>query len=443
MQGSIAADSAHNHEHNLNPEYRAKLKNVDASRTHLNVTLLADSIEDVYEECFGEAVRAYNDKQKRNDRKIESYYKKICESKQEHAAYEIVIQLGDKDNNSAIGLDDMDRVLMESIYETYFHRFQERWGSVLRVFEAVMHFDEATPHMHLAYVPVAHNKGSRGLSVKNSQRQAMQELGYYLGSKEERTDFYHDAQEMLTEVMREHGIEREASRYDRANRGDMTQEEYVQFAANQEKIAQAKIELETLESKKEEIEKEIEFSSGKLDRMAGALESNERLIEKMHGKLNEKISEYHEAENSLQKAKTEIGDLLDEKYALKNEIRTLETDRIMLSRDVADLEKKKGSLESAVEKLKDILSQLTDTIERYAPNPILELAMYVRRGFDFEVEKWHERMNHAADVLSWELPSSIELNNQDIEEYIEERELDPDRGNPKKLRNEWDIGDQL
>ena len=244
MQGSVAADSIHSSEHNLDIDgYRKSLKNVDYSRTHLNEIFIAKGLRDLYDECFGDAVKAYNDTQKRSDRKIKDYYDKISKSKQEKLAYEIVIQLGDRDNNPAKDMDERQREAMTLIYKDYLDRFQERWGHVLRVFEAAVHYDEATPHMHIAYVPVAHNTGKKGLSIKNSQRQAMQELGYYVGSVGERTDFYHDAQDMLTEVMLDHGLTRDASRYDRAGRGDMTWEEYVEFSKNQEKIIATREEL--------------------------------------------------------------------------------------------------------------------------------------------------------------------------------------------------------
>ena len=75
--------------------------NVDSSRTALNVTFINDNIKTVYHELFEQALKNYNDKQTRNDRKIKNYYEKISRSKQEKTFHEIVIQIGNKDDMNA------------------------------------------------------------------------------------------------------------------------------------------------------------------------------------------------------------------------------------------------------------------------------------------------------------------------------------------------------
>lgn len=238
MQASVAADSAHSSKHNLIASYRADLENVDGSRTQLNEVLIAKDLRSVYTREFGRAVEAYNAKQKRKDRRIEDYYDHISKSKQEKLCYELIVQIGDRDNNPAV--DDTCRERSAEVYRDYLERFREKYGHVLRVFEAVIHNDEATPHMHLAFVPVVENHGKNGLAVKNSFRQAMKELGIENGRA---VGFYHGSHELLAEVMRDHGIEKTASRYDRAGRGDMTQEEYVEFSQNQEKLIESREKL--------------------------------------------------------------------------------------------------------------------------------------------------------------------------------------------------------
>ena len=58
--------------------------------------------KDAYERIFGEALKEYNDKQSRADRKIDDYYNHIKESKQQHPVYEIITQVGSKDRKSVV-----------------------------------------------------------------------------------------------------------------------------------------------------------------------------------------------------------------------------------------------------------------------------------------------------------------------------------------------------
>ena len=76
-------------------------ENVDKSRSHLNRVYCSDKIEDVYHQLFDEALKRYNEKQTRSDRKIENYYDKIRSSKQEKPFHELIIQIGNKDDMAA------------------------------------------------------------------------------------------------------------------------------------------------------------------------------------------------------------------------------------------------------------------------------------------------------------------------------------------------------
>lgn len=98
-----------------------KAENVDANRTHLNVSYCNKDIRKVYDDLFGEALKRYNDKQKRADRKIDDYYEKICNSKQEKPFYKIILQIGNKDNMSSF---DENGELAKKILDNYFDTFE-------------------------------------------------------------------------------------------------------------------------------------------------------------------------------------------------------------------------------------------------------------------------------------------------------------------------------
>ena len=100
-----------------------KAENVDGSRTHLNIDYCNENIKKVYHELFDEALERYNDKQTRTDRRIENYYEKIRNSKQEKPFHELILQIGDKENMSA---ESENGELARQILDEYYSGFQER-----------------------------------------------------------------------------------------------------------------------------------------------------------------------------------------------------------------------------------------------------------------------------------------------------------------------------
>ena len=98
-------------------------ENVDGERTHLNIDYSNEPIKKVYHEMFDEALKHYNDKQKRKDRKIPDYYKHIESGKQEKLFHEIIFQIGNKDDMSSTG---EHAELARTILDEYYQGFQER-----------------------------------------------------------------------------------------------------------------------------------------------------------------------------------------------------------------------------------------------------------------------------------------------------------------------------
>ncbi len=126
-----------------------KAENVDRERSHFNVDYCNESIKKVYHRLFDEALKRYNDKQTRSDRCIKNYYEKIQNSKQEKPFHELILQIGDKEN---MGVGSENGNLAKQILDEYFQEFQER-NKNLYVFSAHLHMDEATPHLHIDFVP--------------------------------------------------------------------------------------------------------------------------------------------------------------------------------------------------------------------------------------------------------------------------------------------------
>ena len=78
-------------------------ENVDPTRTRLNVEYCYTPIEEAYHQLFDAALSEFNAKQKRKDRCIENYYEKIRDGKQEKPFYEVIFQVGNKDDMGTVG----------------------------------------------------------------------------------------------------------------------------------------------------------------------------------------------------------------------------------------------------------------------------------------------------------------------------------------------------
>ena len=181
-----------------------KAENVDGSRTHLNIDYCNENIKKVYHELFDEALKKYNDKQTRADRKIENYYEKIRNSKQEKPFHELILQIGDKENMSA---ESEYGQLAREVLDEYYRGFQER-NPQLKVFSAHLHMDEATPHLHIDFVPFT-TGSKRGLDTRVSLKQALAAQGFKGGTRgdTEWNQWVSAEKSALAFVMERHGIE--------------------------------------------------------------------------------------------------------------------------------------------------------------------------------------------------------------------------------------------
>ena len=181
-------------------------KNTDPERSYLNVQYCNENVKDVYHELFDEALARYNEKQTRSDRRIDNYYEKILSGKQEKPFHEIILQIGDRDN---MGATTENGQLAAKVLDEYMRDFQRR-NPTLWVFSACLHMDEATPHLHIDFVPYM-TGSKRGLDTRVSLKQALSVLGFKGGTRRETelNQWVLYEKKQLAAVMLEHGIESE------------------------------------------------------------------------------------------------------------------------------------------------------------------------------------------------------------------------------------------
>lgn len=238
-------------------------KNTDPERSHLNVTYCQENIKTVYHELFDEALERYNAKQTRADRRIEDYYEKIRSGKQEKPFHEIILQVGNRDDMSA---DSEEGQLAAAVLDEYMKGFQER-NPQLRVFSAHLHMDEATPHLHIDFVPFT-TGSKRGLDTRVSLKQALAAQGFKGGTRgdTEWSQWVRSEKERLSLVMERHGIEWE-------DKG--THDKHLSVL-DYKKEQRAK-EIAVLETVKTEKESQVESQERRLKELAPAVKNMERL----------------------------------------------------------------------------------------------------------------------------------------------------------------------
>ena len=179
-------------------------KNTDPARTPNNISYCNENIQKVYDTLFGEALNAYNAKQTRSDRIIKNYYEKIRTSKQEKPFHEVIFQVGNKDDMNA---QSEEGQLAAKILDEFMKGFQKR-NPNLHVFSAHLHMDEATPHLHIDFVPFT-TGSKRGLETRVSLKQALAAQGFTGGTRTETewNQWIQSEKEELALVMERHGVE--------------------------------------------------------------------------------------------------------------------------------------------------------------------------------------------------------------------------------------------
>lgn len=238
-----------------------------------------ESLEEAYEKCFGQALRDYNASQKRKDRKKDNYLKEIENSgNHEKPFYENVVQIGKVTDTAVVdenGNLTRDAKAAIDVLEKYAQTFQER-NPNLYLFNCVLHLDEATPHLHMDYIPVAHGYKT-GLETRNSLTKAFQQMGFAKAvSKKENETVAWQARERayLTELCNEQGIEIEVLGVQRDN---LSLPEYK--AAMQEVVALEQ-QAQEMEAHNEELTTQAQKLAKKLDELEEQDKKNQEILAK-------------------------------------------------------------------------------------------------------------------------------------------------------------------
>lgn len=255
---------------------------IDPSRIKDNITFVKQDIHDTYDELFGDAVLKYNAKQKRADRKIDDYYAKVKQDGNLEPQREFIVQVGDvnqfRTENSAgesTGLDALDTernwVQAKAALELYMQSFSER-NPHLHVYNAVMHLDEASPHLHINVVPVASDY-KIGMSLRPSFNKALEQQGFArsdpkTANRDQFTQWHQSEEQALMQAMEQVNVQRE-------DRSAEPQHSYLPPAAYKEQAHRQ----EAVAAAEKQTQREAEESLALMSENAGLKAENRELTQ--------------------------------------------------------------------------------------------------------------------------------------------------------------------
>ena len=345
-------------------------KNTDPERSCLNVEYCNENIKDVYHELFDEALARYNEKQTRSDRIIDDYYGKICSGKQEKPFHEIILQIGNKDD---MGAKTEDGQLAAKILDEYMQDFQRR-NPTLRVFSAYLHMDEATPHLHIDFVP--YTTGSkRGLETRVSLKKALAELGFKGGtrSETERNQWVAAEKEHLAEIMLKHDIEWEKKGthekhlsvldFEKKERAKEVAELEQTISGSKEELFSILYQQIAAGRETEQIRKEGEAIRQEVSELSATNHFLKEQTETLTGDKEKLLSENEKLEKQQKKLQQEINKMVQSKEAMERNIHAYDEDVKWQLAEPGTLMSAKNYREKKalplVEKLKEIVKSLT------------------------------------------------------------------------------------
>ena len=346
-------------------------KNVVPERTSWNRVYMQESLEQAYEKCFGQALMDYNATQKRKDRRKENYLKEIENSgNKEKTFYENIVQIGKKEDTPVVDTDgnltEEAKVAIE-ILEQYAKTFQER-NPNLYLFNCVMHLDEATPHLHIDYIPVAHGYKT-GMETHNSLTKALQQMGFAkaVSKKENETVAWQQRERaFLTELCQEKGIDVEVLGIQRDNlslpeykaamqKVEALEQRAVKIEENNQRLAEQAEKLADQIANLDEKEKDSKDVLKKHDLRADTLKTIAKETEKDTKKLKSAavpVSNIFGGEEYVKVKKSDWDKIIDAFSRAVSRNKLLEK----YEKKIVALEKKVSDVNGLLDKMKQFIS---------------------------------------------------------------------------------------
>lgn len=472
--------------HNDRSIDRVSEKSWDPELSRKNVICRNIPIEDAYEQLFGKALNEYNQRQidvNHPERQIKNYYEHISRSKQEKPFYEFVVAFGNMNDKDTDIYPSLQRCLDE-----YITNFDKR-NPNFKVFQKIVHLDEkGIDHAHLDFIPVStHNK--RGLSVKNSFRGALKEMGYT--GKTAFLDWRQSEEKYMAEILERHGLE-----FERGSGRDehLNVRQYQAEAREINRLAQQKLknmELPSIpepEIKTNPITKSesVKLSKAEFDKIKQVIDYQQTQItsleaqksdlsaklknveskldiarKKPYMRENETLTKNLEIESNLSEELTKKYEKLNNQYIdLFKGYKKLEKENNSLHKENNDLKKENSSLFRKIRELEMKISTITQDFYYKLTDAYVSIKNIVQavgmlkydKGNGYRIENLTDKQERLIDGVA-EYGSALAKDNKytelakqmdnkvGIDESIESfvKLPEPERTRESRSSRDWDI----
>lgn len=322
-------------------------KHIIREKTKDNLIIKQSTLQEAYQEVFGDAVEEYNAKQKRKDRKIDDYYLHVYHSKTLDLQREMIIGLGNVDDWEKLGYEKKKEAgqLLKEVVEDF---IKDKEGHI-HVYNAVVHLDEAgAPHAHINFIPLAHGYRN-GLSTQPSWTKSLAQMGYQGKGRKPFMAFRETEVSRIEKIAKNYGIERKLGETNELP--DVKTYKKVKELEKQAKAKEAEIEeLEQDFSKKDRELKSRAFEQAKAlsdfnERLENKVKNKEGELEQLESELADKQARAQEAGATAHQARQEALEAKQAKEQAQDEAQNLQA-------EVERLQSEKKTVQAEAEKLK-------------------------------------------------------------------------------------------
>jgi len=326
-------------------------ENVDTQRISDNIIIKQDDIKYVYHELFDDALAEYNAKQKRKDRVIKNYHEHIRHSRQEKEFHEVIFQIGNCED-TAVGSETAK--IAAEILKQFAVDFENR-NPHIKAFNSVIHLDEATPHLHIDFVPFA-TEQKRGLSTRVSLSKALEQQGFISEGK------FNTCSKLWIDTEKQHLSELMLSR----------EIEWEQLGTENENLSVLNYKKQQRQKEVSELEKDISKYADKKSKIKAVEDISTKkaligdkitLSQEDYNNISALAKKQIASEKNEKKLKSENTTLKAEKSALISEnsqlkVKIKDSNSINLRLENAKLKEKNSALENMLNKVEQFLNTM-------------------------------------------------------------------------------------
>lgn len=374
---------------------KEKNNHIDRDRIKDNVYIKQVPIEKMYEEVFGDAQEKYNKNQKRSDRKIDNYYEKVKNSKTTHEQREMIIQVGSLEDIESGLLDpeEAKEILLE-----WYEGFPER-NPNLEVYNAVIHMDEATPHLHLNFIPVGRDY-ERGMEKQVAFNRALSQQDESFNKTRPFDDWRDSEIEELDSILAERDIEPKVVG---ANYKSMSNDRFKEVKDREKAV-------EEIEKKQERVTNSQNTRENSLDEREMFLNKNALKLNKTVKDVNRRTREQRETEKKQAKKDKELDKKETSLNQKENHLNDFSESLEMIEKDLSSKSEKLKEKEVKIDEKANILTDnLNKMIENAHIPEVRERLEEMKEKAPLEVKEFERLILTDEDMEDLKVDSNIKL----------------------------------